>query len=158
MANYVYNKIVCKKEVLEKYFLDYIPFYENEVLDEPYITFNKILDYKIPKVGYDHHKEHGVIIYYGNGFEYNEIDNGWFEIKFETRWDYPIKPIVKVIELCKEEIIWYAVEENFIYFSKFYWKDNKVLEDTLYSETADFENWLKCYGLWDIYVYKWQAK
>ena len=47
MANYVYNRIICTKEVLNKYFLDDEPFEENKKIDEPYITFNKLFDTKL---------------------------------------------------------------------------------------------------------------
>ena len=47
MANYVYNRIICTKEVLDKYFLDDEPFEENKKVDEPYITFNKLFNTKL---------------------------------------------------------------------------------------------------------------
>ena len=46
MANYVHNKIICTKEVLNKYFIDYYPFNDEDKLNKPYITFNNIFNVK----------------------------------------------------------------------------------------------------------------
>lgn len=62
------------------------------------------------------------------------------EIKFQTSKYYPICAIKKAIEL-DNSIVWYAVEENLIYISKFEWNENKVVEKTLYIETDKFNNW-----------------
>lgn len=136
MANYVYNKIICTKEVLNKYFLDDEPFEENKKVDEPYITFNKLFNTKLDE---KYSEQYGECIYYGDGFEYNDLEDGNVEIFFNTRWRYPIKAIERALKLCKNNIIWYAVEENLIYVSKFYW-DNEIIEETLYLEdSAEFE-------------------
>ncbi len=42
--NYVYNKVICTKETMEKYFIDFDPFGDGTHLNETYITFNKLLD------------------------------------------------------------------------------------------------------------------
>lgn len=140
MANYVYNKIICTKEILSKYFLDDKPFEESKKLTKPYITFNKLFNTKIDE---NYSETYGEYIYYGEGFEYNELEDGNVEILFNTRWRYPIKAIEKALELCKNDIIWYAIEENLIYISKFYW-NNKVVEETLYLENRiDFEKFNK---------------
>lgn len=59
---------------------------------------------------------------------------------FRTRWFYPINAIKKAIEL-DHSIIWYAVEENIIYISKFVWENNNVIEKTLNMETKYFIEW-----------------
>ena len=133
MANYVYNKIICTKEVLNKYFLDDEPFEENKKVDELYITFNKLFNIKLDE---KYSELYGECIYYGDEFEYNDLEDGNVEIFFNTRWRYPIKAIVKALELCKNDIIWYAVQENLIYVSKFYWND-EIIEETLYLEDKD---------------------
>ena len=38
----------------------------------------------------------------------------------------------------KEKLTWYSCEENMIYLSKFFWKDNKVQEDTLQLENTEY--------------------
>lgn len=159
MANYIYNKIICTRDILNKYFLDDVPFTENKKLDEPYITFNKLFGNKIDE---RYGKNYGEDIYYGDGFEYNNLDNEMVEIKFNTRWRYPIKAIIKALELCKNNITWYAAEENLIYISKFYW-NNEIIEETLYLEDkVDFEKFVvnnssdeSEYWIWD---YKLEEK
>lgn len=139
MSNYVYNKIICTEEILNKYFLDYEPFEESKKIDTPYITFNKLFNIKISE---DYDKICGALIYYGDGFEYNKIDNNKVEILFNTIWNCPIKAIIRAIELCKNDIIWYACEESLNDISKFYW-DDRVVEDILnLVDRADFDEFM----------------
>ena len=42
MANYICNRVICRKEILDDYFIDYDPFGDNTPLDHPYISFNKL--------------------------------------------------------------------------------------------------------------------
>ena len=125
------------------------------VKEKSYITFNKL--YKVKSLN-EYMEKYGEYIYYGYGYNVKQLDNDLVEIKFQTKWSYPICAIVKAIEL-NHSIIWYAIEENIIYYSKFSWKDNKVIEETLYIENDKcFEAWygqnifnnLKCYddSLW----------
>lgn len=138
MANYVLNKVVCTERILNDYFIDYYPIEKDKRLNEPYISFNKILGVKsINK----YHEKYGESIYYGFGFSYEKNNEGLIEIKFLTRWLYPIYAIVKAVELFKEELIWYSCEENMIYLSKFFWKDGKVQENTLKLENTEYEEW-----------------
>lgn len=65
MSNYVVNKIVCTEKILNEYFIDYYPIDENEKLDEPYISFNKLFGVKSLNK-YD--EKYGESIYYGWGF------------------------------------------------------------------------------------------
>ena len=118
MANYVHNKIICTKEVLNKYFIDYYPFNDEDKLNKPYITFNNIFNVKSIN-------EYSPNIYYGYGFTYDKIEDDKYEIKFFTRWLYPIEAILKVISLCKNDITWYACEGNMNIVSKFYYKNNE---------------------------------
>lgn len=115
MANYVVNKIVCTEEILNEYFIDYYPI--DEKLEEPYITFNKLLGEKSLN---KYNEKYGESIYYGFGVSYEKNIEGLMEIKFLTKWLYPICAIVKAVEMFKEKLIWYACEENKIYLSKFF--------------------------------------
>ena len=136
IANYVHNKIICTKEVLNKYFIDYYPFNDEDKLNKPYITFNNIFNVKSIN-------EYSPNIYYGYGFTYDKIEDDKYEIKFFTRWLYPIEAILKVISLCKNDITWYACEGNMNIVSKFYYKNKKVYEDVLDLSNTDFEDWYK---------------
>ena len=136
MANYVWNKVLCDKDTLERYFIDYKPFGEEEVFSEPYITFNKLFDIKSLM---EYREKIGAHIYYGLGCSYKQIDDGRYEIMFCTEWEYPIEAIKKVIMLsCSTE--WYAVEENYSYISKFYW-DDEVKEKFMLIEDG-YDEWL----------------
>ncbi len=141
MSNYVANKIICKKKFYEKFFLDLNAFGDVELDDyiktTPYITFNKL--YNVKSIN-EYRDKYGTYIYYGFGHSVKELNNDLVEIKFQTSKYYPICAIKKAIEL-DNSIVWYAVEENLIYISKFEWNENKVVEKTLYIETDKFNNW-----------------
>ena len=119
MSNYVANKIICKKKFYEKFFLDLNAFGDVELDDyiktTPYITFNKL--YNVKSIN-EYRDKYGTYIYYGFGHSVKELNNDLVEIKFQTSKYYPICAIKKAIEL-DNSIVWYAVEENLIYISKF---------------------------------------
>ena len=135
MSNYVWNKVVCSKETLEKYFIDYDPFGDGSPREEPYISFNQLFSVRSLN---EHSEKYGVHISYGYSFSWMQQGDGTYEIKFCTRWEYPIRAILRAIELA-HDTVWYAVEENHIYVSRFYW-DNGVKEDILRIEEA-FDDW-----------------
>ncbi len=53
------------------------------------------------------------------------------EIKFCTRWQYPIEAIFRALELCEKQLEWYVCEENHIYVSKFVWGNGQIEEHIL---------------------------
>ncbi|MDO4773219.1 MAG: hypothetical protein Q4A72_06650 [Bacillota bacterium] len=136
MANYVYHKVICSKETLEQYFIDEDPSGESVVLEQPYLSFHKLFGVK----GFGEYEEKVACtrIDYAFGFGYYEREDGLYEMKFRSRWFYPIKAIMKALEL-SHDLVWYAVEENHIYISKFYW-DGGVKEDVLYIE-YEYDSW-----------------
>ena len=68
MANYVHNKIICTKEVLNKYFIDYYTFNDEDKLNKSYITFNNIFNAKSINA-------YSPNIYYGYGYSYYKIED-----------------------------------------------------------------------------------
>ena len=138
MANYVWSKVICSKNVLNEYFIDRFPFGKEKALDDPYISFNKL--FEIPSLE-EYRKKVGVYIYYGFSFSWVERDDGLYEIKFSTRWEYPIQAILRTLEL-SHEVEWYVVEENHIYVSKFYWS-NGVKESITLIEDDAYYKWLQ---------------
>lgn len=138
MANYVLNKLICTEEILNEYFIDNYPIDKNERIKGPYISFNKLLGEKSLN---KYAEKYGECIYYGWGFSCKKNKDGLVEIKFLTKWLYPICAIVKAVEMFKEKLTWYSCEENMIYLSKFFWKDNKVQEDTLQLENTEYNEW-----------------
>lgn len=136
MANYVWNKVICNEQTLNKYFIDYTPI-DDEVMDKTYITFNKIIGVKSL---HEYSEKVGTTIYYGYGFSYRSMGNSICEIMFCTRWKYPIQAIKKLLEI-SNETVWYLVEENYRYISKFYW-DNGVKEKIMPLK-EDFDEWLE---------------
>lgn len=134
MANYVYSKVVCSKSTLDTYFIDPTPLGEPQ--DEPYISFNKL--FGVPSLN-DYGKKIGIYIYYGFGFSWTRQDSGLYEIKFATRWQYPIQAIVKAVEL-DHDLKWFVVEECCAYVSKFYWSGG-VKEDIMRIDADMYYAW-----------------
>jgi len=135
VANYVWHRILCTNSVLETYFIDNNPFGDEKPLAEPYISFNKLFGCTISN---EYYQQYGVHISYDMGFIWRDQNDGTVEIKFCTRWEYPIKAIVKSLELCKSELVWYACEENHCYVSRFQWTNVGVQEHIL---PLDDEYW-----------------
>ncbi len=136
MSNYVWHKVVCRKDVLDQYFIDSNPFGEGTALELPYISFNKLFGVKSLN---EYSERYGVHIAYGHSFSWEAHPNGMYEVKFCTRWEYPIHAILRTLEVA-HDTLWFAVEENHIYASKFYWSEG-VKEDVLFIEDG-FDEWL----------------
>ena len=140
MANYVSNKVICTKAFFDKYFLDPNSLGKenyDHCKKEKYISFNKLFGVKDVHEYYDNY---GANVYYGFWYCIKEIDNEHIELMFQTKSCYPICAIIKAIEL-DHSIIWYALEDNAIYISKFVWENGKVIEKVLNLENNDFDAW-----------------
>ncbi|MBQ6555798.1 MAG: hypothetical protein IJL89_11250 [Firmicutes bacterium] len=135
MSNYISDKIVCTPEILNKYFIDYHPFNDDPKVEHPYITFNKL--FGVNDLG-EYTKNYGTAISYGYGFYWRIRADAKAEILFQTRWEYPISAIVRSLELFKENVIWYAVDEGSDYVSKFYVENGIIKEDVC---SLDDEYW-----------------
>ena len=135
MSNYVWNKVVCRKDILDQYFIDHDPFGNGSPVNSPYVSFNRLFSVKSLDA---YSEKYGVRISYGEGFSWDERPDGLYEVKFCTRWEYPIRAIVRTLELA-HDTLWYAFEENRIYVSCFYWADC-VKEKILFIED-EFWQW-----------------
>ena len=137
MANYVYQQVVCSKDFLEKYFIDDYPIDKEKRIEPPYISFNKIMG--VSDIS-EYCEKFGECIYYGYGFSYIEQTDGRYLVKFATKREYPIAAIRQAITI-DSTIEWYAVEENCIYISKFYWNDG--VKEAIAILLDDFFTWVK---------------
>lgn len=122
--------------MLDQFFIDTDPLGDGTPVEQPYISFNKLFGVKSLNEYYD---KYGIHISYGWGCSWEMQPDGLCEIKFCTRWQYPIRAIIRTLEL-SHDTVWFAVEENHIYVSKFYW-NNGVKEDVLFIEN-EFDQWL----------------
>ena len=121
MSNYVWSKIICSQEVFDKI-----------VMDSPTNPSHSIISFhKILGVDYDDREARNVLVVK------NADDT--YELKYCHRWFYPITCITRLIETF-HDVVWYLVEENHIYVSKFYW-DNGVKEDVMDIE-YQYYDWL----------------
>ena len=137
MANYVSNCVICTKRFFEEFFLDDNPFGDDARPEEPFITFRKLFGCASY---HDFDSGYSASIYNGFGFYWEERPDERMKIKFLTRWQYPIKVIIKALELCKEELEWYACEENHIYVSRFRWK-NAGIEECVLPLNDNYDDW-----------------
>ena len=136
MSNYVWNKVVCRKDVLEQFLIDPEPFGDGRRMVPPYISFNKLFGVNSLN---EYSELYGTHIYYGYGDSWDKRDDGLYEVKFATRWEYPIRAILRILELA-HDTLWLAMEENHIYVSKFYWSGG-VKEDILFIDEDDVYRW-----------------
>lgn len=92
-------------------------------------------------------------IYYGYGFSYRKNDKGMIEIKFLTRWLYPINAIVKAIKMFKSDIVWYGCED-------FYETLSDADFDIWYYDYEANKNWKnwKCDNLVERYLQEYPAQ
>lgn len=125
MANYVYQQVICSKYFFETYFLDHYPIDEKRI-DPQYISFNKLVGVK----------NIGEYIYYGYGFTHKIRSDGLLVLKFATKRDVPIATIRAAIQL-DHGLDWYAIEENCVYVSRFYW-NHGVQEEMYLLDDDDF--------------------
>lgn len=140
MANYVSNKVLCSKSFFDKYFLDSYSLGEESYEychKNKYISFNKLFGVKDVN---EYYEKYGEYIYYGFIYEIKEISDEFVEVKFKTKRYYPIKAIIKAIEI-DHNVVWNCVEENVIYISRFSWKQNGIIEETLNIENDEFYDW-----------------
>ncbi|AND79108.1 hypothetical protein [Streptococcus pantholopis] len=135
MANYVYQKIICSKKFLDSYLIDYYPISQNDRIVPPYISFNRLVGVSDLS---EYREKFGEHIYYGDSFTYSECENGLFEVKFTTKRDYPIAAIRRAIEV-EHSVEWFAVEDNCIYVSHFYWSDG--IKESIHTLGSAFGSW-----------------
>ena len=143
MANYVYQQVICSKDFFETYFLDCYPIDEKRI-DPPYISFNKLVGVK--DLG-EYGEQFGEYIYYGYGFTYQMRSDGLMVLTFATKRDYPIAAIRAAIQL-DHTVEWYAIEENCIYVSRFFWEQG-VQEEICLLNDDEFGKWA-----WDRYEFE----
>ena len=133
MSNYVWNRVVCRKEAMERWLADPDPFGDGQPGSRPSISFNRLADVKSVK---EYEEKAGVPVWYEKGVLCREYGDGRVELKFCTLWQYPIRAIGALLELA-QDTQWYAVEENHTYVSRFCWEDG-LREDVLLIEDAYF--------------------
>lgn len=119
MANFIYNKIICSKQFLEKYLIDYYPISQENRQDPPYISFNRLVG--VTDLN-EYREKFGEYIYYGCGFSYDAIGADLMEVKFTTIREYPIVAIRKALQV-DHSIQWFAMQDNGIYVSHYFWSD-----------------------------------
>lgn len=143
MANSVYQQVICSQDFFETYFLDDYPIDEKK-MDPPYISFNKLVGVK--DLG-EYREQFGEYIYYGYGFTYKMRSDSLMVLTFATKRNYPIAAIRAAIQL-NHTVEWYAIEENCIYVSRFFWKQGVQEEICLLSDDK-FGKWA-----WDRYEFE----
>lgn len=139
MANYVYHRVLCAEADFEAYFLDPNPFGSAVCPDVPYITFHKLFG---RETFADYDAAYPARVYYGYGACWRKLPEGRVELKFCTRWQYPIRVILQALKVCGPELMWYACEENHGYVSKFQWRDGQIEEQVLPLD-AEYWDWLE---------------
>lgn len=122
MSNFVSNRIICKKDFLKKYLYDENPagVLQQSISPIAKLSFNHLFSMST----IDEYKAvHGTTIAYDYGVGCMEMDPDFVDIRFQTEKCYPIRAILKAIEL-DHSIIWMCVEDNYQYISIFQWSSD----------------------------------
>ena len=135
MSNYVWNRVICRKEEMDRWLADPDPFGDGKQDSLPAFSFNRLADVKSVK---EYEEKAGVPVWYEKGAVCRDCGGGRVELKFCTLWQYPIQAIGRFLELAPDTL-WYAVEENHIYVSRFC-REESLKEDVLLIEDA-FPRW-----------------
>ena len=125
MSNYVWSRIICGVDTLE-----------DIIIGDPTNILHSYISFK--RLQIDDDDTRNVLV--------NKLTDNSYELKYCQRWFYPITAIIRLIEK-HHDVIWYLVEENHLYVSKFYW-DNSVKEDIMDIE-QDYYVWLDKYPTFD---------
>ena len=137
MANFVYHRVILRKKDLEEHFLDHDPFGDGNPSGRSLISFNRLLGLKTVDE-YDDHEL--TAIDYEKDFGARVLKDGRIDLRFCTRWRYPVHAILKALELCPS-LVWYAAEENHVYVSRFSCGENgKVQEEVMMIENG-YDEW-----------------
>lgn len=135
MSSYIYNRVICHRDVFLKLFMDdkiFGPETENHFLS---ISFNKIWKrnsiYECPDQ-----------IHYECGITVRDLDFGKEDIRFVTLNLYPIETIIQLLGKHKK-VVWYAAEENENYISRFYNESGHINEDVYPVDEKLYELWNK---------------
>jgi len=123
MSTFAHSRIICTKEILDEWFLT-SDTDGGEGGESPYITFKKIMKRTEDECYFTDMCE---VSFY----MYRALADGRWEILINHRHGiYPIRAILKAVEMFKDKIEWYSEREN-IYISRFYWCDGQVKEDIM---------------------------
>jgi hypothetical protein len=136
MANYIWNKLLLKRTAFNETGIG------SSSISEPFINsfrcfFESCLDGS--KDLCDFGRDGGIA--YDQDISCVPLNNEFYEIMFATRTFYPVFAIVKTIEQFHYSV-WYAVEENAVYVSKFCLEDCQLREYAAYIE-EDHGIWLE---------------
>ena len=128
-ADTIYNRVICTGAFFQKWLLDDTA--EDEETSS--ISFQKLLSRNDELEAYND---------VPRNYSINSLENGFVELKFTTRWFYPIQAICSALET-EHDLTWYAAGDNYDYVSKFVWNNKAVEEYVLFLKRSAFEIWVK---------------
>lgn len=134
MSNFVSNRIICSKEVYQKYLEDHYSF--GKYTSRPYISFRKILNDDLLRECDEHP-------YTAFGKEIIE-SNGMIDLRFQTRSNFPIRSIAELLAM-EHQVIWYVAEDNRLFVTRFTFNDGIAEEIRLLDSESDFEEYMDLY-------------
>lgn len=131
MANYVYHRVICDGNTLQRWLLDDAPF--GEKWKKQSLSFNRLFNLSTVE---EYTEKVGLAISYGLSTSVVKTGDDQYVLKFVTRWAYPIEAIKKLLEV-SHETVWQAIEENCVFLSCFYWHDGVREKVKYYYDNAN---------------------
>lgn len=128
MSNYSFNRIIIKYKDYEKYLEDYFPYWASERSEKPFVTFSKVLGPEDEPWG----------IISAEGCLVLDLNNGYMDVRFQTRRFFPIVAAMKLLNLAPDTI-WFMTEENDICVTRLSVENGEIVEDIYTHDTEDYD-------------------
>ncbi len=141
MSNFVWHRLICHRNVTEELFSDSAFCIRCGSCELPGISFRRVYDLFHVDPETDLISGRDSYIANDQGISVHFVSEELCELMFLTRNFYPVFVIFKTLEMF-HDTIWYAVEENCVYVSKFIWETDQLVEYAVYIE-KEYGKWLE---------------
>ena len=143
MSNFVWHRVICRRNVIDAFFLDSSSSCSSDggSDDLPVISFKRVYDYYHVDPETDLNSGRDSYVATDQGISVHSVSEEMCELMFISRNFYPIFVIFKTLEMF-HDTVWYAVEENAVYVSKFIWENDQFMEYVFHIEEK-YGKWLE---------------
>ena len=128
MSNYSFNRIIIKYKDYEEYLEDYYPYWTSKKSEKPFVTFSKVLG----------PEDEPWRIISAEGSLVLDRNNGYMDVRFQTRRFFPIVAAIKLLTLAPDTV-WFMTEENDICVTRFSVENGEISEDIYPHDVDDYD-------------------
>lgn len=128
MSNYSFNRIIIKYKDYEEYLEDYYPYWASKKSEKPFVTFSKVLG----------PEDEPWRIISAEGSLVLDCNNGYMDVRFQTRRFFPIVAAIKLLTLAPDTV-WFMTEENYICVTRLGVENGEIVEDIYPHDVDDYD-------------------